>query len=93
MLRALGATRGQVLRVVFGKAAIVGLVGSALGILLGIAIAQGSRAALKGLLGVDIGASLPVSAATILWSVAVGTAVTVIAAVLPAAAGQLAPPQ
>jgi putative ABC transport system permease protein len=84
MLRALGASRGQILRVVIGEAAVVGVVGSGLGILLGIAIAQGAKSALKVFLGVDIGASLPVNPATILWSVAVGTIVTVISAVLPA---------
>ena len=63
LLRALGASRGQVLRVVLGEAALVGLVGSGLGILVGIAVAQGAKSAIKGYLGADIGAGLPVNAA------------------------------
>jgi putative ABC transport system permease protein len=84
LLRALGASRRQVLKVILGEAAIVGAVGSVLGILLGIAVAQGAKAAIKGYIGVDIGAGLPVSTQTVLWSLAVGTVVTVIAAALPA---------
>jgi putative ABC transport system permease protein len=84
LLRALGASRGQVLRVVLGEAAIVGVVGSGLGILLGVVVAQGAKSAIKGYLGADIGAELPVESRTILLSLAVGTVVTVISAALPA---------
>lgn len=84
LLRALGSSRGQVLRVVLGEAAIVGVVGSALGILLGALVAMGAKAAMSGFLGVDIGSSLPVTANTIVVSLGVGTVVTVLAALLPA---------
>ena len=84
LLRALGASRGQVLGSVLGEAAIVGVVGSALGIALGVLIAQGAKAAMRWALGVDIGTSLPITSSTVLISLAVGSLVTVAAAVLPA---------
>jgi putative ABC transport system permease protein len=84
LLRALGASRGQVLRVVLGEAALVGVVGSAFGILLGIGVAQGAKLGVKRFIGADIGAGLPIHLQTIVWSLAVGTLVTVISAALPA---------
>ncbi len=84
LLRALGASRGQVLSSVLGEAAIVGVFGSALGIALGVLIAQGAKAGIRWALDVDIGTSLPVTSSTLLISLTVGTLVTVAAAVLPA---------
>jgi putative ABC transport system permease protein len=84
LLRALGASRSQVLRAVLGEAAIVGVVGSFLGIGLGVLIAQGAKTAIRRFLGADIGADLPVTLQTVLVSLAVGTLVTVLAALLPA---------
>ena len=84
LLRALGASRSQVLGSVLGEAAVVGVVGSALGMGLGILVAQGAKLAIGGLLGVDIGTSLPVTSTTLLISLAVGTLVTMASAILPA---------
>jgi putative ABC transport system permease protein len=84
LLRALGSSKGQVLRLVLGEAAIVGVIGSALGILLGVLGAKGAKAAMSGLLGADIGSSLPVTWSTVLISLGIGTVVTVLAALLPA---------
>ena len=84
LLRALGASRSQVLSSVLGEAAIVGVFGSALGIALGVLIAHGAKAGIKWALGVDIGTSLPITLPTVLISLAVGSLVTVAAAVMPA---------
>ncbi|MDX6301071.1 MAG: putative transport system permease protein [Nocardioidaceae bacterium] len=84
LLRAIGATRTQVMRAVLGEAVVIGLVGSVLGIGLGLLIAAGAQAAIGRFLSTDIGAGLPVSATTVLLSVLVGVVVTVVSAVLPA---------
>ena len=84
LLRALGASRRQVLSSVLVEAAVVGVFGSALGIALGVLIAHGAKAGIKWALGVDIGTSLPITLPTVLISLAVGTMVTVAAAVMPA---------
>lgn len=84
LLRALGASGRQVLTSVLVEAAAVGVVGSVLGMGLGVLVAHGAKLALRGLLGVDIGTSLPVTPATLAISLVVGTVVTVAAAVLPA---------
>jgi putative ABC transport system permease protein len=92
LLRAIGATRAQVVCTVLGEAVVIGLVGSALGIGLGLLVAAGAKAAIRGFLGADIGSDLPVHATTIGLSVLVGVVVTVISAVLPARrASRLAP--
>ena len=92
LLRALGASRSQVLGSVLGEAAIVGVVGSGLGIALGVLIAQGAKAGIRWALGVDIGTSLPITLSTVLISLAVGSLVTVAAAVMPARrAARIAP--
>ncbi len=92
LLRALGASRSQVLGSVLGEAAVVGVFGSALGIGLGVLIAHGAKAGIKWALGVDIGTSLPITVPTVLTSLAVGALVTVAAAVVPARrAARIAP--
>lgn len=84
LLRAIGATRSQVIRSVLSEAVVIGVVGSALGIALGMAIAAGAGAAIRTLFSTDIGSDLPISATTIVLSVLVGVVVTVISAVVPA---------
>ncbi|HYG71410.1 MAG TPA: FtsX-like permease family protein, partial [Actinomycetota bacterium] len=84
LLRALGASRRQVLSSVILEALVVGVVASAVGVLAGIAIAIG----LKGLLSAT-GFSLPTAGTviqlrTIVVSIVVGTLVTLVAAILPA---------
>ena len=65
LLRAIGATRAQVMRAVLGEAVVIGLVGSVLGIAFGLLIAAGAEAAIGSFLGADIGAGLPLSATTV----------------------------
>ncbi len=84
LLRALGASRGQVLRSVLVEALAVGTVASLTGLALGVLAARGLGALLGGA-GIDLPTSdlqLRASAAAI--AVGLGVAVTVAAAVAPA---------
>lgn len=92
LLRAIGASRRQVMTVVLAEAAVVGTVGSLLGVGLGLLIAAGAEKLVSTLLGVELGDGLPIGLSTVLWSVAVGTLVTVAAAVLPALRAARTPP-
>jgi putative ABC transport system permease protein len=91
LLRAVGAGRGQVLRMVLGEAAVVGLVGALVGIGVGIGLAA-LLLAFFGTVGLDLSGGLPVLPRTIVVSLLVGVVVTVLAAVLPAVrAARIAP--
>ncbi|KQZ75422.1 MULTISPECIES: ABC transporter permease [unclassified Nocardioides] len=92
LLRALGASRGQVNRSVISEAVVVGLVGSTLGLGVGYLLALFLRF-LFGQFGLDLGgAEFPVTGWTVFWSYAVGLVVTTIAAVLPAVRASRIPP-
>ena len=92
LLRALGASRRQVLTSVVAEAALVGLFASLVGIVAGIGISYG----LQGLLAV-FGIDLPSTATqllprTIVASLLVGVLVTMVASILPAVrASRVAP--
>ena len=94
LMRALGASRGQVTRSVLLEALLVGLVSSVGGFLLGIGVAVG----LKGLLGA-LGIDLPsgrtvIELRTFVVCLLVGVLVTCIAALIPARrASSVAPVQ
>lgn len=91
LLRALGASRGQVLRVVLGEAFVLGLGGSLAGLGVGLLLAQALQA-LIGSFGLRISGGLPVQSRTIAVSVLVGVVVTLVSAVLPAVrASRVAP--
>ena len=84
LLRAVGASRGQVLGSVLLEALIVGAVAAVLGLLAGIGLALGVNALLSGV-GVDLPSSgLSIRPNTVLWALGVGLGVTVIAAAVPA---------
>ena len=92
LLRTMGASRGQVLRSVMLEALIVGLIASILGILLGIATAQGINALFKAL-----GADLPqeglvLKGRTVVVALLVGTIVTMVASLAPARRATRVPP-
>lgn len=92
LLRAIGATRRQVVRSVLAEAALVGLVASVIGFGLGLGVAT----ALPGLLGTggDLlpGGPLVIGPAPVAASLAVGVGVTVLAAWLPSRrAARIAP--
>jgi putative ABC transport system permease protein len=84
LLRAIGASRGQVLTSVFVEALIVGLVGSLLGVGLGVALSFGLSAMLEAF-GIELpSGGLVIQPSTVIVSVLVGTIVTLFSAVFPA---------
>jgi putative ABC transport system permease protein len=92
LLRAIGASRGQVLSALLAEAVAVGLLASLLGLLAGLGLAG---ALLKGLEG--LGFELPaqgfvLTSATIVITLVVGIGITVVAAVFPAWRGASVPP-
>ncbi len=92
LLRALGATRGQVARSVLFEALVVGVVGSTVGLGLGVALAVGIKA-LFGRFGLDLsGSPLVFRSRTIVAAYAVGVLVTLVAAYLPARRAGRVPP-
>ncbi|WP_226873696.1 ABC transporter permease [Microbispora sitophila] len=84
VLRAAGATGGQVMRSVLGEALLVGLVASAAGAGLGVACAAGLRD-LAGAFGMTLpGGGLVVAPRTLVVAFALGVGVTVLSALGPA---------
>ncbi len=83
LLRAVGASRGQVVRSVLGEAVLVGLVGAAAGLGIGIGLAAGLQALVGSLFGLQLD-GLPVQPRTVVATFVVGVVVTAVAAVLPA---------
>lgn len=92
LLRALGASRRQVLTAVLVEALVIGLFASAAGVVAGLGVAVGLKA-LMAAVGVDIPTEgLVVTSSTILISLFVGLIVTALAALSPARkAGKVAP--
>ncbi|WP_433538887.1 ABC transporter permease [Micromonospora sp. CA-249363] len=83
LLRLVGATRGQVFRAALLESAVLGLVASVLGVLLGVALAGGLRL-LMSRLDVPLSGGLTIAGSTVLTSLLLGTGLTVAAALLPA---------
>ena len=84
MLRAIGASRRQVLRAVLLESVIIGIVASAAGLLAGVAMSFGLRALLSGV-GLRIpNGDLVITANTVVTAFVVGVGVTLISAVAPA---------
>ncbi|MBI4259196.1 MAG: ABC transporter permease, partial [Actinobacteria bacterium] len=84
LLRALGASGGQVMRSVLLEALVVGLVSSLAGLGLGILVAVGLQALLEAL-GVDLpSAGLQLLPRTVVVALVVGVVVTVVASIFPA---------
>lgn len=92
LLRAIGASRGQITRSVAVEALVVGLVGSALGLLAGLGLAWALTRLLSALgTGIPVtGQTLSVTAVVV--TLVVGVGVTMLAALTPARrAGRVAP--
>ena len=87
LLRAVGASRRQVLWSVIVESAVVGLLASAVGYLLGVGLA-----ALLASLIIEDGASLTVLPASVVQGLLIGTAVTVLSAFFPAWRSSKIPP-
>ena len=92
LLRALGATRGQLIRSVVAEGLLLGLGGAVLGLLLGIGVAPGLDQLFK-----SFGADLPdsgtvVETRTIVVSLVAGTTITVLAGLWPAVRASRVPP-
>jgi putative ABC transport system permease protein len=84
LLRTLGATRAQVLASVVGEAAVIGVVGSALGVVGGIGFAKGLNAVFT-TFGIDLpNTGTVIAARTIIVALLVGIIVTLVSALSPA---------
>ena len=84
MLRALGASRRQVLGSMVAEAAAIGAAGSILGLLGGIGFASGINALFKGF-GIDLpNTGLVIATRTVVVALVVGMVVTLLSAVMPA---------
>jgi len=92
LLRALGATRRQVTRMVLGEAAVVGGVGSLLGIAGGVALAALIRLAFETFGGDLPAAGFRILPRTVAVSLGAGLTVTLLSALVPARAAGRVPP-
>jgi putative ABC transport system permease protein len=92
LLRTLGASRSQIMRAVVEEGLMLGLLGAALGLLGGIALAPGLKALFKSF-GVDLPATgIVIETRTVVVSVLVGVLVTVVAGFAPAMRATRVPP-
>ncbi len=92
LYRAIGASRRQLRNSVLVEATVVGLAGSALGVVAGIGVAYAIKYFMK-MAGYDMGASrLAVPPRAVVISVLVGLAVTLVAALMPAQRATRVPP-
>lgn len=92
LLRALGASRAQVLRAVAVESTVVGLGASVVGTGVGLVLAEGLRRLLASS-GTDFGAGgLVVAGSSLAVAVGVGLTITVLSSVLPAVRGSRAAP-
>ncbi len=91
LLRAVGASPLQVFTSILVQAAVVGLVGSAVGIAAGLGLVQMLKVGFEST-GMSLSGDIPVDATTIVTSLVVGTVVSVVAAAVPARRAALIPP-
>jgi putative ABC transport system permease protein len=89
ILRALGASRAQIRTLFLGEGAVIGIVGSILGVFFGIAIARGISGYIGGLLGEIYGVGeraqeITTNPTLIGFAVAIGILSSIVAALVPA---------
>jgi len=82
VLRAIGLTRGQLVRIVIGEALVIGLLGSVLGVGLGLALAHSSNKMTLALSGIAPQFTIPWP--TVLIGAALATVLCLLAALVPA---------
>lgn len=92
LLRAVGASRSQVLRSVMLEAVLVGLVAAALGLAVGVGLAQGVISLLSASGGDLPTTTLAVRPPTVIVAFVIGLGVTLIAALVPAIRATRVPP-
>jgi putative ABC transport system permease protein len=91
-LRTIGATRRQILRSVIVESLVIGLVGSVAGLFLGLALAEGLKAAFVAF-GIDLPTAGTVFATrTVIVCLIVGTVITLLASLRPALRATRIPP-
>lgn len=84
LLRALGASRRQVLGSVLLESVVIGLIASVLGVLVGVLVAMGLQNLIEAF-GIELpGGSMVIASSTVVASVVAGLGVCVASAVLPA---------
>ncbi len=71
VLRAVGASRGQLVRLICGQAILIAIVACILGTGLGVQSAWGGREMNRQVIGIDIASSLPMDAIGLAWIVAI----------------------
>jgi len=92
LLRAIGASRRQVLGSVIGESLIVGLVASAIGVVVGVFVALGLKALLNAI-GFGLpGSGVVVRPSAIVTALVVGVVITLVSAVVPARQAARIPP-
>jgi putative ABC transport system permease protein len=92
LLRALGASKRQVLASVLVEAAAVGLIAALIGLAAGVGVAAGLKALLSAF-GLSLpGGGLVVKASTVVASLLIGLGVTLVAAISPARKAAKVPP-
>lgn len=92
LLRAIGATRAQVIRMVLTEAALVSLTASALGVLAGVGLAVGIRLIFEAFGGNLPAGDLVLAPRTIVVGITAGMVVTIVSALVPALAASRIPP-
>ena len=92
LVRAVGASRRQVRRMVRWEAVGIGLIGSLLGLGAGVGLATGLRALVNAVGDDEMPGGLVVSISTVVWAFAIGTLVTLASAHVPARRAATIPP-
>ncbi|MFL6240509.1 MAG: ABC transporter permease [Actinomycetes bacterium] len=93
LLRAVGASRGQVIRSVLVEAVVIGAIGTTLGLALGVGFAVGLPALVRAIGGGAIPhGSLVFAPRTFIAAYAVGVGITALAALVPAVRASRIPP-